>query len=417
VLTVQLREQIFAELPHLDEESRQLIYEYALSASKIKIVVDRTDFFFMQLPQGKPDPSAYTTSATMVEDERPRVKQSKNKHENCGFYALRMITFHVGKNSSEDLRTLREKERLGSLARKKISGLNESLHPEVATMLTPRSRGREVGRALTKTGLSLLLSSRMKPTDPTLVPHYKDFLLNKNFENFYDFCLSHFVSSRMKIKEEFLKSAGYAPKAMFEAFPERVSQMALGIHFNLDYKRFYWEGLPALLKNGFIEAFAHRALAEISGLERSTWTPESGIDSLITHLKAKGPIVVCGKLGTIAYSTPATKMKRSPIQGFDVYHWSKDARLIEPQTHSITITGAFRDKKESYVFFVDPNDGSDPHNPSIQKVYIQTYLSLRNHIFAIDTFWPPVCIEFPGIHYGWVMKSANQVTHAVASSS
>lgn len=119
-------------------------------------------------------------------------------------------------------------------------------------------------------------------------------------------------------------------------------------------------------------------------LQHSSWSPDQGVISLITEITETGPIAVGGVIGTPYY-------KERPLPtgeefgGRHTYFWNADARTLSASSsgHMILLVGAKKEADGEFVYFIDPNDASDPSNSESQRIYRMPYLELVEHIIPI----------------------------------
>lgn len=118
--------------------------------------------------------------------------------------------------------------------------------------------------------------------------------------------------------------------------------------------------------------------------KRSPWHPNDSITNLIQQLKNNGPHLVTGDLGKTYYETDPTL--RGEILGRPVFGWAPNAARIEGlMHHCVVIIGAqITTNGKELIFFLDPEDGSSPHDITTQKVYVTSYQRFKSCLTALS---------------------------------
>lgn len=113
------------------------------------------------------------------------------------------------------------------------------------------------------------------------------------------------------------------------------------------------------------------------------------MDNLINALNKNGPIFTGGFFGSSYYSeTPS--LINDPIIN-PVFGWKKPRDSHDPNapTHAIIICGAAKieenGKTHNRIYFVDPNDSSDPAKETVRKTYVMPPKTLRTYIMPYET--------------------------------
>lgn len=127
-------------------------------------------------------------------------------------------------------------------------------------------------------------------------------------------------------------------------------------------------------------------------------TDEETIKSLISALKKDGPMYVQGFFGKSYYSTQAKKvndplfsdplLKTSSLFK-SCFGWTQPRTEQEEEyAHAVVICGAasFHDglKVHHRVYFIDPNDASDPTQETHRKVYTMSIKTFRKYLTPFD---------------------------------
>lgn len=129
-------------------------------------------------------------------------------------------------------------------------------------------------------------------------------------------------------------------------------------------------------------------MREKYGLQYSSWHPSQGIQKLMIEIERHGPHFVGGWLGENSYQDQPFQLK-DKIQGRCIFGWKPNAvRHKAPEPHAIVIVGAEILGSKEYIYFLDPNNGSDPASLESQRIYkisyqklLQSIHDLRGYIF------------------------------------
>ncbi len=133
-----------------------------------------------------------------------------------------------------------------------------------------------------------------------------------------------------------------------------------------------------------IAAFA--CLRSIFSCENSSWDPSQGPQALIDQLKTYGPHLVCGLIGKSFYKE-APSQQPNLVQGRQIHFWKVGSKINESSVgHVIVIVGAQIQNGKGYVYFLDPEDGSDPKDLKSQKVYVMSYDKLKEKMTSLDGY-------------------------------
>jgi hypothetical protein len=124
---------------------------------------------------------------------------------------------------------------------------------------------------------------------------------------------------------------------------------------------------------------------------------EETMGRLIDALKQDGPMFVAGYFGQPYYSVPAKKVN-DPIvrQCFGWTHPRNEEANDYP--HAVAICGAasFKDhsgKLQHRVYFIDPNDPSDPSRETHRKVYAMSVKNFRKFLTPCERLKLPLTEE------------------------
>jgi hypothetical protein len=127
-------------------------------------------------------------------------------------------------------------------------------------------------------------------------------------------------------------------------------------------------------------------MAEEMGLKRSSWIPGNTCLPLVNELKMHGPMLILGDFGEAFYVTKATPLK-AKIEGETIYYWEVGSKRVEepPFAHSVVLIGAQKVEKTERVYFVNPDELSDPNSASeTRRIFAISYTNLRTNICALN---------------------------------
>ena len=126
-------------------------------------------------------------------------------------------------------------------------------------------------------------------------------------------------------------------------------------------------------------------------LKLSAWHPTHPITSLMDQISMHGPLVVCGYFGRPYYKDDPFELS-AKVEGQSVFGWQPGSiRIVLQSSHAIVLVGARNDM--DHVYFIDPNDGSDPANIQTQKIYVMSYKRLTSSmtdLFGYKRLAPPM---------------------------
>jgi hypothetical protein len=134
-----------------------------------------------------------------------------------------------------------------------------------------------------------------------------------------------------------------------------------------------------------LEWYVRDLHADFYRLGRSSWNPLQGIDKLLAELKEKGPLMVGGNLGRSSYAPSVSLCTMTKqISGRDIYYWEKGTEHQKLTTsRTILLVGAKKTQNRAFVYFIDPQDPSDPLDRSKQKIYMISYENLTSIICSV----------------------------------
>lgn len=197
------------------------------------------------------------------------------------------------------------------------------------------------------------------------MPALKEFTEQKTFEIFDDFIKYKYDTEITKLNIAFINFY-YKDENLFVINNENVLEKWINAG---DSRR------QMICTSFLIEAL----ISNKFGLEKSTWTPEMGIIPLIEELEKKGPLVIGGFFGKAYYLDNPVDCK-SKISGRVIKHWEKDARRAQLHiAHKVVIVGA-KATPAPLVYFVDPEQPSNPNNKEEQEIFEITFNNLKSNI-------------------------------------
>ncbi len=140
------------------------------------------------------------------------------------------------------------------------------------------------------------------------------------------------------------------------------------------------DALAVILDHFYLKGFKMRI---------SEWSPLKSLGDLIGILKKDGPFTAAGLYGSLYYKAPAkgcydpvvnASQDRVTKTALKVFGWGPGQRCedIDPEdTHMVVICGASKISSQGTlherVYFVDPNDSSDPKVEGFRKTYVMSF--------------------------------------------
>ena len=357
-----------------------------------QLIHDTPNFVFWELPLGKPDPNAVCSPETLKNDTRPRVRQEPPSGHCCIFGAFNSICERIGKHPTAELTEQRDLEMRWSSLRKAIAKHATSW----SIVLDPSQKNHflkwdheNIHTVLSDSKLKEVLERKK----PEFIQHLKNFAQQETYKNFYTYASHIICEQRTQIDKTFLESFGKNPETM----PNEVCKEP---NYLLEETCLGEETQQERL----LTMLAIETYAEAYGLRKSSWTPFQEVGDLISELKQRGPLVIGGIFGRTTYSEDPFKMKE-PIGQRSVYAWRSGTKINRMGGHAITIIGARKYGDTSLVYYVDPNDPSDPNDITLQKIYAISYRSLKENVMGCRVMWTKHIVPSPH-GYAWAAKKA-----------
>ena len=335
-------------------------------------VTQSSKFVFCPPQFGKPDP---TQEKPIGKDTRRRVIQLGSKGDNCWYVIFNMLRERYKAPNASTFKG-RDFEKIASTRRKAIFALNNSL-PDIIDKLD-NVRIKYYFSSMTRKSflqfpLDRVLDNLDRYAAQNRKVNIKTYSIIPSFENqnmydsFYDYLFNIGFIKRFEINENFLKSIGKNPKDLLNA-AKRIDP-----HYEIFT---CWEDLSPEQKCSLLDSFVRKLSAEHYGIKISSWLPSQPIENLIDELTHHGPLGVAGSFGWVSYDVPARKLGKK-IENRDIYYWRKD----DPKKdvgHIILIVGAEKIGINGFVYYIDPNDDSDPAHPETQPIYMMSYKKLTS---------------------------------------
>ncbi len=337
---------------------------------------------FCPLEFGKPNPKEAKPEGC---DTRSRVVQRGTKTDTCVYAAFNGLRERYKAPNTERSKE-RHFERIASIRRKDYSHHKESL-PRIICGLENDEATRNDLEEITKNNVSTEESlAVVKHLDTfadeqcvSLSSILTKFSKQDQCETLYDY-LVHLKCDRiLEINEAFFSELHVNAEDLFNEAKQSDPEG--------DYQETYegrdWADLPVSLKTHASSNFVESLLVKGYGLQISSWYPNQSIEDLMQELKRCGPLCVQGAFGAPQYQKEATNLGWK-IGGRDVYGWMGTSPKYPPMAHMITIIGGEEFADCGWVYFIDPNDESDPAHPEKQRVYEMTYKELIDPMKIID---------------------------------
>ena len=143
-----------------------------------------------------------------------------------------------------------------------------------------------------------------------------------------------------------------------------------------------WESFTHRERWSISQCVLHRIKLRDFQLTASEWLPQDSVRLLSKELKLRGPLYVQGDFGENFYKDLPFLLERISALQFPVYSWGEQecrAGELVSFTHAVCIIGADHEGEGS-VYFVDPNDATDPADFSSQKIYTIPYPLFQSKI-------------------------------------
>ncbi|MEC7838649.1 MAG: hypothetical protein VX777_01265 [Chlamydiota bacterium] len=298
---------------------------------------------------GKPNPKECRTEGC---DTRSRVYQKGTSRSNCAFYAMNYIRERIGKTCSPSFEESRRIEALFSKRAKRIADINDLIRTVIIAMTNSEkynlnSEGENLLNNLLDDYSWLIRGGKVSTNCLTAILFHRSFCIDVELLESLDVDIDLFEKVVEEMTNDTIRQIG--PKLNFaETF--KIKHLA-----------------------------SHRIIVDLMtklfNLTPFNWSPNDTIDDLIQELKEKGPAVFYGQLGAEFYKEAPFKLKsKKTIGEHAVYGWRPGQQISNPSAgHVVLAIGAEKIKDKGYVYYIDPNEESDPKYPQKKKVYISSY--------------------------------------------
>jgi hypothetical protein len=189
-------------------------------------------------------------------------------------------------------------------------------------------------------------------------------------DEFHDFVQTGYAQEKMKVHETLFSE--------IDLSMETVKSLAYSMRGKT------WEEMKTSERECAEANVVFRTFCHLHGFRRSSWHPEQPVEALINELQLHHQLFVNGNIGKTYYMEPAIVAEK--IQGRTVFGWKPNALRNDSIgfTHAVVLIGAKVEDKKGYVYFVDPQDGSSPKDPTVRKVYKTSYERLKS---TISNLW------------------------------
>ncbi len=328
------------------------------------INLNNSNFVFCPPEPGKPNPKEPKIPGTT----RSRVFQSEQKGPTCSYYAMQILRneHRIGKKLRKDFLTVRHFEKQLSIHRKNST---EQSNKWKCFGKFERLIAEKYPENFTKTDAQELINSHFELINQmdskyqeSICKILQDFSIQEEHEKLFTYTKAKRIEERILIDVTFLKR--YNPDHLEE-------------DLNLTCKNTIgksWENAGLHEKYVCTHNLVFNFACKAYNIKKSSWHPSNPINNLIEQLNLHGPHMVAGYFGKGYYEEVPFELKER-IEGRPIFKWlpNTNKNLENLPGHSIVIIGARGQGKSGYVYFLDPQDSSDPNNLLSQKVYMIPY--------------------------------------------
>jgi hypothetical protein len=339
----------------------------------------------LSIPPGKPDTAQVRPCGP---DTRKRVKLTIKTHNNSVLNAINLLRDRIGKIHPPELVRQREIERLCKGFEKEMMCLRGNIDPLSVNVenplikeILPTIKKEHVPRFLQIMDLvAAVVPQDKKQACEDIKSWTKKFADQTECETFEDYLGMDYYGKRLDAYLKFLNSNNVNPHLKFD-------DEKLIFNGNSEFKR--WELLTLKEKCCITHSYVNELIADMYGFIKTHWDPSSSITFLIEQLKQMGPLIVVGSFGKKHYLNPpqeSTQQIDDRIQNCvrKVFFWPKNSPVNGgTEIGAVIIIGAkveTRDNKTvELVYFIDPEEDSDPNHIEYQKIYMMSYQNLQNN--------------------------------------
>ena len=327
----------------------------------IRILEQSVNSLVYELPHGKPNPNE---GFCIDQDDRDRVRQKAQTTSACQYYVLNYLRLRIGKHPGKNLIQEREIEKICSLRRKAVSVTDGTMIKILEDIH----------------GIKTLEGNTTLEEKKQVIQFFKE---HSHWETNWETNTNKDVLRLMS--EEKYKKRIQINTEFFEGLKVNIKEMfASEITFENGYTDTWndFEQLDTQKKSTVLNNFAFKVMAEKYGLKKSIWTPLDNIESLISELGKNGPLAISGIFGRVAYLDPPFRLSQK-IDNREIYAWKPGAKRKPASdfsaAHACLIVGAKKIDAKEYVYFIDPQDPSDPKDESSQRIYLGSYKNFMSH--------------------------------------
>ena len=315
---------------------------------------------------GKPNPNEPKPDG---DDTRTRVTQ-KNAKATCVYNTFNFLRDRVKAPNTNDFEQ-RRFEKSASEWRKKCSNYMMKYLPIITILLEYKDTLSTISKETLD--ITLQLQKFIKKEFINNLNQIIDIFLNQNiYDNLYEYLKNFEYNGIDEIHNEFLKKNNVTVEEL---------NFSLSVSDPFNYQYLYNNKKSTLLWHS-----ATMCMIKFYNLEISSWNPEQTFEDLKKEIEINGPLAISGLFGSLAYDVPASKYGKKIVDR-DIYYWNKtDPKSSKRIGHMILLVGTFNEENNEFVFYIDPNDISDPLNPEKQKIYMMTYQKLTSSEYLCDVY-------------------------------
>lgn len=337
------------------------------------------------IPLGKPDPSLECPEG---QDTRPRVRREAAEQSLCFFVAAQVLRKHTGPKFCTALKSLQAFDQaLNQL-------LDEQARHEASIKVINdefSDNWKTFDKEAVKQNFSILISkikfftenndSKQKRHFQETATFWANFLKQDRHQSLYDYFWDLKFRPRAQIQLTFMRATGCSNAEI----ALQLMQYANENQGNLLRKAGdTFEEIPPKEWGGLMQLAVQMGAAIHYGIEPSLWMPSEDFSGFLQKLREHGPLLVMGDLGFHVYLSDPSKLQEK-WGSREVYAWKPGTPKTKnlSVSHTVTVIGAVRGPETAnggYVYFLDPRNISDPHQPTLDKIYKISYKNLRENM-------------------------------------
>lgn len=371
-----------------------------------------------ELPSGKPNGNQLLIDPK--NDQRERIYQAAQSGTTCWYYATKRLRTNYGKTCGAFVEE-REFEKKFSDYKKKLNYIykvereainlfyNISMQvfqtkvefsPSILDAHVSQIEDTILAKEIHKLALNFLgnASQPMNFENAELSFHafkrsVEEGMFKKKYKTTLDFLKSDLELTPKEILYDIVRSS-FAPE-ISACIPEKQLNNVIS---NLVTTLAPKQGL-IYLQTGLMNYYFKKLC-----FARSSWNPEKTIDLIIQDLKIHGPLLAGGMLGTPFYQSAPYELNEK-ISGHTIMAWKIGAYKDKGNgnCHFIVVVGAEKVLEKKFIYFIDPNDASDPASPA-QKIY---KISYDRFLSGISDSWNMGFKDIPMEKRGYLIYNPN----------